>query len=108
MRFRSLAAVVLLLTCSRLDAACVDAESSAHSAVSITRRFNDQERQEQPDVLGVRGTPWFLSPTTMVTVEHVAAAMKLSDRDWKQLEIGEGESLRFVGARLRRFVGSDA
>jgi hypothetical protein len=108
MRFRTLAAGILLLASSDVQAACIDAASSAHSALSITRRFDDQERQAQPDVLGIRGTAWFLSPTTMVTVEHVAAAMKLSDRDWKQVEIGEGENLQLVGARLRRLAGRQA
>jgi hypothetical protein len=80
----------------------------AHSTVSIMRHFDDKEQEEQPGVLGIRGTGWFLSPTSMVTVEHVAAAMKLSDRNWKQVEIGTGESKQSVPVRIQRLAGSDA
>jgi hypothetical protein len=104
----SISVLVLAMAFSRAEAACIDTTASTHSAVSIMRRFDEQERQGRPDVLGIRATGWFLSPTTMVTVEHVAAAMKLSDRDWKQLEIREGEDLQVVPARIRRFVGSHA
>ena len=56
-------------------------------------------------MLGVRGTGWFLSPTSIVTVEHVAAAMKLSEQDWKQVEIGTGESRQSVPVRIQRLAG---
>ncbi len=70
------------------------------------RHFDDKEQEERPGVLGIRGTGWFLSPTSMVTVEHVAAAMKLSDRTWKQVEIGTGESKQSVPVRIQRLAGS--
>jgi hypothetical protein len=50
-------------------------------------------------VLGVRATGWFLSPILMATVEHVTAAMQLSDRDWKHVEIGKGESKQSIPSR---------
>src|SRR5262249_35683546 len=46
--------------------------------------------------------------TSMVTVEHVAASMNLSDQTWKQIEIREGESNQSIPARIQRFAGSYA
>ena len=57
-------------------------------------------------MLGIRGTAWFLSPTSMVTVEHVAAAMGLSDRNWKQVEVLEGENKQSIDVRILRLAGS--
>ena len=71
----------------------------------LMRHFDDKEQEERPGVLGVRGTGWFLSPTSIVTVEHVAAAMKLSEQDWKQVEIGTGESRQSVPVRIQRLAG---
>src|SRR5687768_13678278 len=79
--------VVLLLASSPAAATCVDPSKLAHSTVSITRHFDDKDRKRDPSLLGIRGTAWFLSSNSIVTVEHVAAAMDLSDRDWKQVEI---------------------
>jgi hypothetical protein len=80
---------------------------AAHSTVSIMRHFDDKEQEARPGVVGIRATGWFLSPTLMVTVEHVAAAMKLSDRNWKHLEIGRGESKQSIPARIQRVAGSN-
>jgi hypothetical protein len=44
----------------------------------------------------------------MVTAEHVSAAMKLSDRDWKRLELVDGEGRRSLAARLLPLAGSRA
>jgi hypothetical protein len=74
--------------------------------VSITRHFDDKEREARPGVLAIRGTGWFLSPTSMVTVEHVAASMKLSDQDWKDIELQKGESKQSIPARVQRLAGS--
>jgi hypothetical protein len=52
------------------------------------------------------GTAWFLSPTSMVTVEHVVASMNLSDQSWKPLEIWTGANKQSIPARVRRLVGS--
>jgi hypothetical protein len=35
----------------------------------------------------------------MVTVEHVVAAMRLSDQDWKEIEIRKAEDKQLIPAR---------
>jgi hypothetical protein len=70
-----LIALIWLSLSSRLEAACIDPAQLSHAAVSITRYFDDAERAAKPDVIGTRGTAWFLSPTTIVTAEHVSAGM---------------------------------
>jgi hypothetical protein len=42
----------------------------------------------------------------MITAEHVAAAMGLSDQDWKQVDILEGESNQSIAVRILRRAGS--
>ncbi len=42
----------------------------------------------------------------MVTVEHVAVSMNLSDRNWKELEFSTGAYKRSVPVRIQRLVGS--
>jgi len=98
--------LVLVAAASRVEAGCIDPAVPAHSTVSIMRHFDDKEQAERPGVLGILGTGWFLSPTSIVTVEHVAAAMKLSHRTWKQVEIGAGESKQSVPVRIQRLAGS--
>ena len=83
----------------------MDPATLAHSTVSIMRHFDDKEMEARPGVLGVRATGWFLSPMLMATVEHVTAAMHLSDRDWKHVEIGKGESKQSIPARIRHLAG---
>jgi Trypsin-like peptidase domain len=85
---------------SHAENACVDQARLAHSAVSITRYFDEAERRS--DVVGIQGTAWFLSPTTIITVEHVAAAMGLSTENWKMLKIGGAQS---ISARIQRLMG---
>jgi len=70
------------------------------------RHFDDTERAARPDLLGIRGTGWFLSPTSMATAEHVAAAMHLSEQDWKHIEIRKEETRHSIPARIRRLAGS--
>jgi hypothetical protein len=72
------------------------------------RHFDGTEVGVRPDVLGIRATGWFLSATSIATVEHVTAAMQLSDLDWKGVEIGSGESKQTIPARIRRVAGSSA
>ena len=91
---------------SQAVADCVDAATLAHSTISITRYFDDAERLAHPGALGIRGTAWFLSSTSMVTAEHVATAMELSDQNWKQVEILEGESKQTIDVRILRVAGS--
>jgi hypothetical protein len=42
----------------------------------------------------------------MVTVEHVAVAMGLSDLHWKQVDILEGENKQTIDVRILRLTGS--
>jgi hypothetical protein len=88
------------------NAACINPAQLEHSTVSIMRHFSDAEREARPDLIGVRGTGWFLSPTTLVTAEHVTAAMKLSREDWKPLEIMDGDRSQFIAARIQRLAGA--
>jgi hypothetical protein len=87
-------------------AECVDPSTLVRSTASITRYFDKGERGAGP--LGIRGTAWFSSPTTMVTAEHVASAMKLSEQAWKTVELVQGEATQSVSMRLRRIDGSAA
>ena len=95
----------IVLASAPAHAACVDPAQLAHSTVSIVRHFNDAERSDRPDLVGIQGTGWFLSPTTIVTAEHVTAAMELSTEDWKQLEVVDGDGSQFVAARIQRLAG---
>ncbi|MEK9278535.1 MULTISPECIES: serine protease [unclassified Bradyrhizobium] len=72
------------------------------------RHFDDAEREARPDLIGVRGTGWFLSPTTIVTAEHVAAGMKLAKEEWKPLEIADGDGSQSIAARIQRLAGVQA
>jgi hypothetical protein len=54
------------------------------------------------------GAQQILSPTSLVTAEHVAAAMGLTDQDWKQVEILEGENRQSIAVRILRTAGSSA
>jgi trypsin-like peptidase len=100
------ALVLLLLTGSPVAATCVDSSTSAHSTVSITRYFADDDKKANVDLLGIRGTAWFLSSTSLVTVEHVATAMNLSDQSWKQVEILDGDNKQTIDVRILRLAGS--
>jgi Trypsin-like peptidase domain len=103
-RLWSVAAFVLGAMSSSVQAECVDPSTLMRSTVSITRYFDEGE--QKTGSLGIRGTAWFLSPTSLVTVEHVTAAMRLSDQDWKQAEILEGENRQSIAVRIHRTAGS--
>ena len=98
-------AVLVVASCG-VEAGCIDPASLAHSTVSITRHFDDKEREVEPGLLGVSGTGWFLSPTSMATIEHVAVAMNLSDQSWKPVEVRTGDNRQSIPIRIRRIVGS--
>jgi hypothetical protein len=98
--------VFLLLASSRVAAACVDPSALVQSTASITRSFSEEERKAAPDVRGISGTGWFLSPGEMATVAHVAQAMQLSGTDWKQIEVWDGQSTQSIPARILRIVGT--
>jgi hypothetical protein len=110
MRGRTLLFALLLATTSgtRLEASCIEPERLAHSAVSITRFFDDGERVATTDTIGIRGTAWFLSSNTIVTVAHVSAAMMLTTQNWKTLDIRDGNDTRSVPARVARVIGIGA
>jgi len=91
---------------SRADTSCADPAQLAHVGVSILRHFDDAERSAKPDVVGIRGTAWFLSPTLIVTAGHVADAMRLSMQDWKPVEIADGDHRESMPARIQRLVGA--
>ena len=103
-----LALFVLLANTQVSPATCIDPALLAHSTVSIMRHFDDAERNARPNLIGVRGTGWFLSPTTIVTAEHVTAGMKLSAAEWKPLEIADGDGSQFIAARIQRLAGGQA
>jgi len=100
--------LLLLLASSRAAAACIDPEGLAASTVSIARYFSGDDGRGDPSLLGMRGTAWFLSATSMVTAEHVAAAMALSDQSWKQIEIRERQNKQSIAVRILRVAGAHA
>ena len=58
-RIRSVLIFFLLFPAqSSAEMACVDLAQLAHSTVSITRYFEDAERNPQSDVVAARGTAW--------------------------------------------------
>ncbi len=103
--YGALVLFVLLANTQLTSATCVDPTHVAHSAVSIFRHFDDAERETHPGLVGVRGTGWFLSPTTIVTAAHVTAGMELSTQDWKSLEIVDENDSQFIAARIQRLAG---
>jgi len=105
---RALAVLFILLAHSQVEAACIEAGQLNHASVSIMRYFDEAEHDAKPGVIGIRGTGSFLSPTTLVTVEHVASAMKLSTQDWKPIEIVDGDGRQMIGARIQRLAGTHA
>ena len=103
-----LTALVLLSAATRLEASCIEPAQLAHAAVGITHYFDDGERAARPGFVGTSGTAWFLSPTSIVTAEHVSAGMMLTTRDWKLLEIRDGGDTRSVPARIASVIGPGA
>jgi hypothetical protein len=99
---------VLFAIHARAEAVCVDPESLAHSTVGITRYFDEAERASEPQLLGVQGTAWFLSSTTIVTAAHVATGMRLSTQDWKTLTVRDGNDTMTIGTRIQRLAGIQA
>jgi hypothetical protein len=99
--------LALIVASSGAAGACIDPAVLAHSTMSIMRHFGDKELEAHPGLLGIRGTGWFLSPRSMVTVEHVAAAMNLSDQDWKLIEIGSGGNTQPTLVRIQHLAGAN-
>jgi len=102
----ALVALLSLSVPSRAETPCLDPAALAHSTVAITRYFDDAERATaRIGVIGAQGTAWFLSPTTIVTVAHVAEGMKLSTQVWKSIELQDGDDIRTIQARIQRLTG---
>jgi hypothetical protein len=101
-------AVILVLGSFRVEAGCIDPAAMTRSTASITRYFDEKEKEASPHLLGISGTGWLLSPKSMVTVEHVASSMNLSDQNWKEIEIRTGGIKQSIGARIRHLAGSYA
>jgi len=98
--------LALGLLATPVHAECVDPSTLVRSTVSITRYFDEGERTTAS--FGIRGTAWFRSPTSLVTAEHVASAMKLSEQEWKQVELIQGESKHSIAVRILRIAGTDS
>ena len=84
---------------------CIQSALLTPSTVSITRYFDEAERA---DLAGIQGTGWFMSPTTLVTVEHVTAAMGLSTENWRLLKIQGVADSQAIFARIQRLAGDGA
>jgi len=109
MRRRATYALILALSASiqsRAETICIDTALLAHSTVGITRYFDDAERAAQPDLLGIQGTAWFRTSTSIVTVEHVVTAMGLSNGHWKILTILDAAESYSIPVRIHRVVGA--
>jgi hypothetical protein len=100
-----LPALLLSLVSFRAEAVCVDPAMHTYSTASIARTFDAEELKAEPDLLGIRGTGWFLSARSMVTVAHVALSMHLSAQDWKDIEIRVRENKQSIPVRLLRLLG---
>ena len=103
-----LALLTMLVACSTAAAGCVDPTSFIHSTASITSYYADAEKASNPGTIGIRGTAWFLSPTAMVTAEHVVEAMRLPKDGWKAVEIFNGENRQSIDVRVVGVGGSGA
>ena len=106
--FVRLATLAVVFAGTPAHAACADPAELARSTVSIVRHFDATERDPRPDLIAIAGTGWFLSPKTIITVAHVAEAMKLSSQDWKPLEIADEHGGQFIPARVERLAGDQA
>jgi len=105
MRRSLFSVVVLIVACTRIEAACIDPSMFVQSTMSIARHFNEDERKAQPGVIGIRGTAWFLSSRSLVTAAHVAEAMQLSALEWKDVELHNSEGKQSVSVRVLYLAG---
>src|SRR5262249_38193006 len=108
MRRCLLSFLLLIVGLSRIEAACTDPSAFVRSTMSITRHFNEEERNAEPDVIAIRGTAWFLSSRLLVTAAHVASAIHLSAHEWKDVEMLNGEGKGSVSVRLLHLAGLHA
>jgi Trypsin-like peptidase domain len=87
-------------------AGCVDPATLAGSTVNIVRTFESAQDKVDGDPYGIAGTAWFLSPSLVVTAEHVAASMHLSERDWKEVAFHEKGKKSVMPVRVAQRLGS--
>jgi hypothetical protein len=106
--YYALIGALLFSVHSHAETSCIDSALLARSTVSITRYFDDLERSVRTNLVGIQGTGWFHSPTTIVTVEHVAAAMELSTQSWKLLELQHDGDTQSISVRIQRSAGIHA
>ena len=97
--------LVLVATSTGIEASCVDPSTLVRSTVNISRNFAEEERRAEPDVLGIRGTGWFLSSRLIVTAAHVVEAMRLSAQNWKEIEVKERSRDASIPGRILRIAG---
>jgi hypothetical protein len=100
--------LILIGVSTTADASCVDPSTLVRSTVNVTRIYDKEESRPGAGVLGIRGTGWFLSARLIVTAAHVSDAMRLSEQDWKEVEIKERESKESVHVRIVRVLGSQS
>lgn len=108
MRRCLLSILVLVATSIGSGASCVDPSTLVRSTVNISKVFDEEERRAEPNVLGIRGTAWFLSPRLVVTAAHVVEAMHLSAQGWKKIEVRERESQWIIATRILRVAGNQS
>jgi hypothetical protein len=100
--------LILVATSTAVDASCVDPSTLVRSTVNLTRIYDKEESRPGTGVLGIRGTGWFLSPRLIVTAAHVSEAMRLSEQDWKEIEIRERDSKEATDVRILRVLGAQS
>jgi len=103
-----LCAIVVVSASVAAHADCIDPATLAGSTVNIVRTFEDTPDRSDSDPYGFAGTAWFLSPNLVVTAEHVAASMRLSERDWKEVAFHEKGKKAAVPVRILQRLGSGA
>ena len=94
---------LLLSAQSRAETACVDLAQLAHSTVSITRYFDDAERDAHAHMAGIQGTGGF-SPRPRLSHRTRRHCDGLSTQDWKPLDIKGGADSQLISARIQRWV----
>ena len=87
---------------------CVDPATLVGTTVNIARTFDGAQDRASGDPNGIAGTAWFLSPSLVVTAEHVAVSMRLSERDWKEVAFHEKGKKAAVPVRIAQRLGSRA
>ncbi len=90
------------------EADCVDPATLVGTTVNIARTFDGAQDRANGDPYGIAGTAWFLSPSLVVTAEHVAVSMRLSERDWKDVVFHERSKKTAIPVRVVQRLGSRA